>query len=80
MDNKLNTNLRGPDKQRILDAIDHIERPDLPFFEIDPDMEIVNQVMGGKLPYHLHPFELDAGNNIELNMRMGNDMLYFLSN
>ncbi|MCK5693994.1 MAG: hypothetical protein KAI08_14120 [Bacteroidales bacterium] len=77
MDNKLNTNLRGPDKHRILDAIAHIERPDLPFFEIDPDMEIVNQVLGKKLPYHLHSFELDALDNIELNTRMGNDMLYF---
>ena len=76
MDDKLNTNLRGPDKHRILDAIAHTERPDLPFFEIDPDMEIVNQVLGKKLPYHLHSFELDALDNIELNTRMGNDMLY----
>ena len=77
MDHKLNNKLRGPDKQRILDAIHHIERPDLPLFEIDPDMEIVNQVLERKLPYHLHSFELDAEDNVELNTRMGNDMLYF---
>ena len=68
--------MREPDKHRILDAIGHIERPDIPLFEIDPDMEIVNQVLGKKLPYHLHSFELDARDNIELNTRMGNDMLY----
>jgi uroporphyrinogen decarboxylase len=69
--------MREPDKQRILDAINHVERKDLPLLEIDPDMEIVNQILGKNLPYELHPFELDAANNVELNMRMGNDMLYF---
>ena len=69
--------MRIPDKQRILDAINHVERKDIPLLEIDPDMEIVNQVLGKNLPYELHPFELDAENNIELNIRMGNDMLYF---
>lgn len=69
--------MRAPDKQRILDSIRHIERPDLPLFEIDPDMEIVNRILGKKLPYHLHPFEQDVRDNVELNIRMGNDMLYF---
>ena len=69
--------MRTPDKKRILDAIKHIERPDLPLFEIDPDMEIVNQILGKKLSYHLHPFEQEVMDNVELNIRMGNDMLYF---
>lgn len=69
--------MRTPDKIRILDAIKHIERPDLPLFEIDPDMEIANQILGKKLPYHLHSFEQEVMDNIELNIRMGNDMLYF---
>ncbi len=69
--------MREPDKQRILDAINHIERRDIPLLEIDPDMEIVNQVLGKSLPYDLHPFELDTADNVELNFRMGNDMLYF---
>ncbi len=69
--------MREPDKQRILDAIDHIERRDIPLLEIDPDMEIVNKVLGKSLPYELHSFELDAEDNVELNVRMGNDMVYF---
>jgi len=69
--------MRTPDKNRILDAIKHIERPDLPLFEIDPDMEIVNQILDKKLPYFLHPFEQEVIDNVELNIRMGNDMLYF---
>jgi uroporphyrinogen-III decarboxylase len=69
--------MKTPDKNRILDAIKHIERPDLPLFEIDPDMEIANQILGKKLPYHLHPFEQEVMDNVELNIRMGNDMLYF---
>jgi len=69
--------MRSPDKKRILDAIEHIERSDLPLFEIDPDMEIANRILGKKLPYHLHPFEQEVVDNVELNIRMGNDMLYF---
>ena len=69
--------MRKPDKQRIFDAINHIERRDIPLLEIDPDMEIVNRILDKNLSYELHPFEMDAENNIELNIRMGNDMLYF---
>ncbi|MCD6201001.1 MAG: hypothetical protein J7K46_04245 [Bacteroidales bacterium] len=69
--------MRVPDKNRIIDAINHVERSDIPFFEIDPDMEIVNQILGKKLPYNLHPFEQSVDDNVELNLRMGNDMLYF---
>jgi len=69
--------MREPDKQRILDAINHIERRDIPLFEIDPDIAIMNQILGKELPFHLHPFEQEVEDNIELNKRMGNDMLYF---
>ena len=69
--------MRQPDKQRIIDAINHIERPDIPLFEIDPDIEIMNRILGKKLPYNLHPFEQKVEDNVELNIRMGNDMLYF---
>ena len=69
--------MRKPDKQRIFDAINHIERSDIALLEIDPDMEIVNQVLGKSLPYELHPFEMEAEDNLELNTRMGNDILYF---
>jgi hypothetical protein len=69
--------MREPDKQRILDAINHIERWDIPFLEIDPDIAIMNQILGKELPFHLHSFEQEVEDNIELNIRMGNDMLYF---
>jgi uroporphyrinogen decarboxylase len=68
---------RSPDKSRIFDAISHIERKDLALLEIDPDMAVVNRILGKSLPMDLHPYELKAEDNIELNLRMGNDMLYF---
>lgn len=74
---KPNRILRSPDKNRIFDAIAHIERKDISLLEIDPDMAIVNQILGKKLPMDLHPYELNPDDNIELNLRMGNDMVYF---
>jgi uroporphyrinogen-III decarboxylase len=68
---------RSPDKNRILDAINHIERKDIALLEIDPDMAVVNKILGKNLPMDLHPYELAADDNIELNLRMGNDMVYF---
>ena len=62
--------MREPDKQRILDAIRHIERPDIPLFEIDPDIAIMNQILGKELPFHLHSFEQEVSDNVELNLRM----------
>src|SRR5210317_1242675 len=70
-------NIRTPDKQRIFDAIAHVETNHVPILEIDPDMSLVNQILGKNLPMHLHPFEMDAEDNIELNKRMGNDLTFF---
>lgn len=69
--------MRDPDKQRIFDAIHHIERLDIPILEIDPDMKVVNQLLNKELSISMHSFELEAEDNIELNLRMGNDMVYF---
>lgn len=69
--------MREPDKQRIIDAINHFERSDVPLLEIDPDMALVNQILEKDLPFRFHPFELETEDNVELNLRMGNDMLYF---
>jgi len=69
--------MRAPDKQRILDAVHHIERPDIPILEIDPDMELVNRILGKELPLSIHPFDMEAEDNLELNLRMGNDLVYF---
>jgi uroporphyrinogen-III decarboxylase len=68
---------RTPDKSRIFDAIGHKERKDIALLEIDPDMAIVNKILGKNLPMDLHPYELGAEDNIELSLRMGNDMVYF---
>ena len=77
MTKKSYTSLRIPDKKRIFDVIDHIERKDIPILEIDPDMAIVNKILDRNLPMNLHPYELDPDDNIELNLRMRNDMVYF---
>lgn len=70
-------NTREPNVRRIFDAIDHVERDGVPILEIDPDMFLVNQILGKKLPMHLHPFEMEAADNVELNERMGNDLTFF---
>ncbi len=69
--------MREPNKQRIFDAINHLESYEVPILEIDPDMALVNQVLGKNLPMHLHPFEMEADDNVELNIRMGNDLAFF---
>ncbi len=69
--------MRKPDKQRIFDAINHKQTGEIPILEIDPDMALVNQILEKKLPMHLHPFEMEADDNIELNKRMGNDLTFF---
>ena len=68
---------RPPDKQRILDVIRHIERPDIPMLETDPDISLVEKMLDKKIPYHLHSYEMPAEDNVELNLRMGNDMVSF---
>lgn len=70
-------NRRNPNKQRIFDAIGHIESNEIPFLEIDPDMSLVNQVLGKNIPMHLHSFEMEAVDNVELNTRIGNDLTFF---
>jgi len=69
--------MRLADKQRIFNAIDHIQTNEVPFLEIDPDMHLVNQILEQQLPMELHCFELEAKENIELNRRMGNDLAFF---
>lgn len=45
--------------------------------EIDPDISIVEKILEKKVPHHIHSYDLDPKDNIELNLRMGNNMLYF---
>ena len=70
-------NRREPNVNRIYNAIDHLETADVPILEIDPDMHLVNQILEKKLPMHLHSFEMEAEDNVELNKRMGNDLTFF---
>lgn len=69
--------MRAPDKKRIFNAIDHIESVEIPFLETDPDMELVNNILGKSFALGMHCFELEADDNIELNLRMGNDLAFF---
>ena len=69
--------MREPNKQRIFDAISHVETSEIPMLEIDPDMSLVKQILENNLPMNLHPFEMEADDNVELNIRMGNDLTFF---
>ncbi len=69
--------MRKPDKTRIVNAVRHIESDEIAFLETDPDMVLVNQILGKNFSLGLHAFELPAEDYVELNRRMGNDMVYF---
>ena len=69
--------MRQSNKQRIFDAIGHVESNEVPILEIDPDMSLVNRILEKELPMRLHSFEMEADDNIELNNRMGNDLTFF---
>lgn len=70
-------NLRDPDKQRFLKAVQHVESEEIPLFECDPDIAVVNRIMEKKYSQALHSFELPIPDYVELNRIMGNDMIFF---
>ena len=69
--------MRAPDKNRMLRAIRHIEAPEIPLLEIDPDIALVNQILGREFPVALQAYQLPVSDYVELNLRMANDLLYF---
>lgn len=69
--------MREPDRRRFLDALEHRETTEIPLFEYDPDMRVVNAMMGWDYPMSIHPFDLPADEYLALNRTMGNDMVYF---
>lgn len=69
--------MRTPDKQRFLDAVNHIESEEIPFFELEVDAEIVAQLLGKDVDVSKHSFELPIDDVVEFNRRIGNDMIYF---
>ena len=69
--------MREPDKNRILNAVRHIESDEIAILETDPDMALVNKILDKDFSLAGHSYELPAEDYIELNRRMGNDMIYF---
>jgi hypothetical protein len=69
--------MREPDKKRFMDAVAHVEAREIAFFECDPDITLVNAILGKDFPLSLHAYELPIPDYVELNRRMGNDMIYF---
>jgi uroporphyrinogen decarboxylase len=69
--------MRDPDKRRFLNAVNHVESEEIAFYECDPDISQVNKILGKNFPLSLHAYELPIPDYVELNRRMGNDMIYF---
>jgi len=69
--------MREPDRQRFLDAVAHRERPDVPLFELEADILIVEQMLGKRCDRSLHSFELPIDEVVAWSRAMGNDMVYF---
>ena len=69
--------MRDPDKNRFLRAVRHIESEEVPLAEIDPDLKLVNRILNKAFPLSLHAYELPVDDDIELNRRLGNDLVYF---
>ena len=69
--------IRAPSRQRFIDAIEHRETGEAPLCEYDPDMKVVNAMMGRSYPMSMHAFDLPAEDYVELNRIMGNDAIYF---
>jgi hypothetical protein len=69
--------MRNPDKRRFLNAARHIETEEIPLFEVGPDMALARRILGKDLPMDRLVYELPIADYVELNRRMGNDMIYF---
>lgn len=69
--------MRNPDKNRILNAIKHIESEDVPFQENDPDITLANKILGKDFQLSLHAYELPVADYVELCRCMGIELIYF---
>ena len=69
--------MREPCKKRFLNAVMHEQCEEIPFFELQVDIEIAEKILEKQLPSHLLSFELPMPDYVELNRRMGNDMIFF---
>jgi uroporphyrinogen decarboxylase len=68
--------MRDASKERFMNAARHIEQPDVPMFEMEADIEIVNRMLGTEYPLATRSYDLPADELVEWNRRMGNDMVY----
>lgn len=68
--------MRDPNKTLFLNAVRHIEQPEIPLFEMEADMDIVNHMLGSNHPLSMRSYDLSPSQLIEWNQRMGNDMVY----
>jgi hypothetical protein len=60
-----------------MDAVAHREQPDVPLFEMEADILVVERMLGKRCDRSVHSFELPIEDVVEWNRRMGNDMVYF---
>lgn len=70
------TSMRAPDKTRYLNALRHVESEEIPFFEMEIETTVAARILGRPLP-PVRPFEIPAGDYVELNLRVGNDMVHY---
>ncbi len=68
--------LRTPDKNRYLKALRHVESEEIPFFEQEIETSVAAKMLGRSLPM-VRPFELPTADYVELNLRAGNDMVFW---
>jgi len=69
--------MRQPDRRRFLKAVKHIEQAEIPLFELEADIAVVQQVLGKRLDMALHSYELPIPDVVAWNRWLGNDMIYF---
>lgn len=68
--------MRAPDKMRYLNALRHVESAEIPFFEMEIETTVAASILGRPLP-PVRPFEIPARDYVELNLRAGNDMVFW---
>lgn len=68
--------MRAPDKKRYLNALRHVESAEIPFFEMEIETTVAARILGRPLA-PVRPFEIPARDYVELNLRVGNDMVFW---
>ncbi len=69
--------MRTGNKQRFLDAVNHVERPDVAVWEMEADIDLINRIMGWDEPLSMHSFEMAPDKVVEWTTTYGCDMAFF---